>query len=254
LNNTLNEGDDIDIIHFAAPIATPVIAWKQFKDILNRTHYKRFDTAEGMYLTQPLNSNDLRIYVNDTTTLQKPNKKLNQPGIIWVGAERIEYFAIDGNSLRQLRRSTHGTGTGDIYDIGTPVYAMGIAKNMPYKDEVITSNYTATDQQSFFILDFTPNSVNEFEVFAAGKRLRKNEIKSFDPTLALDSPDGDIVLPPEFTVVNNTLVVTTPLEEGQKLTVVRKIGKLWNNTGEPLKDAENDIARFLRKSISELPK
>ena len=254
LNNTLSEGDDIDIIHFAAPIATPVIAWKQFKDILNRTHYKRFDTAEGIYLTQPLNSNDLRIYVNDTTTLQKPNKKLNQPGIIWIEKERIEYFAIDGNSLRQLRRSTHGTGTGDIYDIGTPVYAMGIAKNMPYKDEVLTSNYTATDQQSFFILDFTPNSVNEFEVFAAGKRLRKNEIKSFDPTLALDSPDGDVISPPEFTVVNNTLVLTEPLEEGQKLTVVRKIGKLWNNTGEPLKDAENDIARFLRKSISELPK
>jgi len=255
LNNTLEKGQDIDIIHFAAPASTPTIAWKQFKDILNRTHYKRFDTAEGIYLTEPLQSNDLRVYVNSTVGLQNPNKKLNQPGVLWINKERIEYFAISGNTLRQLRRSTHGTGAGDIYDVGTPVYAMGINKNMPYRDEIVTTNYVAADQQKQFVLDFTPTrGVDEFEVFAAGKRLRKTEIKSFDPTVALDSPAGDITIPPEFTVVNSVLVLTTPLDEGQKIAVVRKIGKLWSETGTPLKDAENDIGRFLRKSISELPK
>jgi hypothetical protein len=255
LNETLNDGDKIDIIHFAAPLSTPTIAWKQFKDILNRTHYKRFDSAEGIVLTQELAYNDLRVYVSDATGLPEPNQKLNVPGVIWIGSERIEYFNKSGNILRQLRRGTLGTGTSDVYPAGGAVYSMGSNKNIPYKDEVLTTNYTAIEGQTDFLLDFTPTyGVNEFEVFAAGTRLRKTELQSFDPTLALDSPEGDITLPAEFTVEGSTLILTNPMEEGQRLTIVRKVGKTWSKAGEMLKDSDNTIANFLRRSISDLPK
>jgi hypothetical protein len=255
LNDTLSEGDTIDIIHFAAPASTPKIAWKQFKDILNRTHYKRFDSAEGIYLTQELQNNDLRVYVSDAVKLPEPNKKLNIPGVIWIGTERIEYFNKTGNILRQLRRGTLGTGTSDVYTVGEPVYSMGINKNIPYKDEIITTNYTAVEGQIEFPLDFTPaRGVDEFEVFAVGRRLRKTQLQSFNPALGLDSPESDIILEAEFSVTGSTLVLSEPLSEGQKVTVIRKIGKLWSETGTPLKDADNDIARFLRGSISDLPK
>ena len=255
LNETLKDGEIIDIMQFAAPASTPTIAWKQFKDILNRTHYKRFDTAEGIYLTQELQYNDLRVYVSDATELPEPNKKLNVPGVIWIGAERIEYFNKSGNILRQLRRGTLGTGTSDIYNEGEAVYSMGLNKNMPYADQTLTNNYTATEGQTEFLLDFTPKyGANEFEVFAAGTRLRKVELHTFDPTLALDSPEGDVILPPEFTVQGSTLVLAEPLAEGQRLTVIRRVGKKWSEPGTPLKDANNTIANFLRKSISDLPK
>ena len=256
LTEGVKDGGSIDIMHFAAQQSTPVIAFKQFKDILNRTHYKRFDNNEGITLIKPLLYNDLRIEVSDATKLPAPNKKENKPGVIFVAGERIEYFAKTGNSIRQIRRGTLGTGTKDVYEIGTGVVSVGSNKNIPYKDEIITSNYTATQNQMQFELDWSPTrGVDEFEVFAAGKRLRKTSIASFDPTLALDSPEGDLILPAEFAVVNgNTLQLAEPMQEGQKLIVIRKLGKIWSDTGTPLKDAENDIANFLRDSISRLPK
>ena len=39
-------------------------------------------------------------------------------------------------------------------------------------------------------LDFIPKNVNEFEVYVAGKRLRKNAISDPTPTDP-DSPEGD---------------------------------------------------------------
>ena len=44
---------------------------------------------------------------------------------------------------------------------------------MPYKDETITTIFTADGTSQTYTLDFTPSNVNEFEVFVAGKRLRK---------------------------------------------------------------------------------
>ena len=256
LQETVGTGGSVDVIQFGAQLSTPVIAFKQFKDILNRTQYKRFDNNEGITLIKPFLYNDLRLEVTDASTLPVPSKKQNKPGIIFIGGERIEYFAKTGNSLRQLRRGTLGTGTKDVYEVGTPIVSGSSDKTIPYKDEIITTNYTSVDNQKNFELDWVPTrGVDEFEVFAAGRRLRKNSIESFDATLGLDSPEGNVTLPAEFAVVNgSTLQLAQPLQEGQKLVVIRKLGKIWSETGTPLKDADNDIARFLRDSNSRLPK
>ena len=55
----------------------------------------------------------------------------------------------------------------------------GIDPNMPYKDETITLTLDGDGTSTDFELDWTSNSVNEFEVFVAGKRLSKNSIESY---------------------------------------------------------------------------
>ena len=80
-------------------------------------------------------------------------------------------------------------------------------------------------------------------------------MQSFDPILALDSPDGDITLPKEFEFnsENNSITLSeTPLLN-TKVTVIKKTGQTWTNTGETLGEAENSIARFLRAGTSALP-
>ena len=280
-----NTDDVIDILHFAAPAVTNTFAFRQFKDMLNRTHFKRIDSA-ATTLAQDLNYYDLRIEVVDGSKLPEPNKGKNLPGVIFIDGERIEYLVKDGNSLRQLRRGTLGTGTKEVYNLGTKIFDQGISKTIPYRDEIITKNYTPDGTTATFALDFVPNNTNEFEVFFAGRRLRKNTVDIFDPALGLDSTEGDVTHPEDFTLPvfdmtdsgrplspevgsqymqgehiftwngtewkTNSLVLNFVPEENLRVTVIRKIGKTWTNPGESLVEATNDIAAFVRASDSEL--
>ena len=342
LSKQLSSGDVVDIIQFSADNQTSKFAFRQFKDMLNRTHYKRIDSPVTT-LAKPLSVYDLTIELTDGSQMPEPNKGKNLPGIIFIGEERIEYLVKEGNLLRQLRRATLGTGASTTYDKGTSVFDQGVLKNIPYKDENIVQNFVVQNPiqekieadgtsvaydifdydlfyhkdvtvtvdgiatevtirnnsiefatppaegaimeiisqgQFIFNLDFVPNSVNEFEVFAVGRRLRKTSIESFDPTVALDSPDGDIILPAEFRlpVIDETdtelpvipsvgtqytqnnynyiwngtewkssnLILETPPTGSSKVSIIRKIGKPWTALGESITLAENDIATFLR--------
>jgi hypothetical protein len=253
LENELLDDDKVDLIHFAAPVSTPRIAWRQFKDILNRNTYKRLDNDYGIELAEDLNSYDLRISVVDSSQLPDPDRRNNVPGIIFVDGERIEYFVKDGNLLRQIRRGTLGTGIKDVYPAGTEIEPAGKEKNIPYRDQTLVQNFVAIEGQTDFELDFVPNSVNDFEVFAAGTRLRKTSLEKFVIGAELDSPEGDVTLAPEFTLDGSTLVLANAMADKQKVTIVRRVGQLWGPQGTPIKDLKNDIGNFLRGSISKLP-
>ena len=127
------ENDVIDIIHFSQNVSTPKFAFRQFKDMLNRTHFKRLD-KEATTLSQPLNSYDLRIEVVDGSSLSEPSKGQNLPGILFINGERIEYFVKDGNTLKQLRRGTLGTGVKVVHTLGSKVFDQNISKTVPYQD------------------------------------------------------------------------------------------------------------------------
>jgi hypothetical protein len=249
------QNDVIDVLHFTAPVRVRKMAFRQFKDILNRTHYKRLDNA-ATKLAKPLNYFDLRIEVEDGTQLPDPNKGKNLPGIIFINQERIEYFVKEGNILRQLRRGTLGTGIKDVHEIGSEIFDQNSNKTIPYSDLTQTQNETADGNTNQFTLKFTAKNKNEFEVFVAGRRLRKNSIQIFDPSLALDSPSGDVTFDTEFTfdaASNSITLLETPPAE-QTVTIVRKIGKLWTALGETLGESQTDIGFFLRASTTELPK
>jgi hypothetical protein len=257
----INQNDVIDIIHFAGSVNRPKFAFRQFKDMLNRTHFKRMDSHEAV-LAKDLNYFDLRIEVDDASQLPEPNKYSNLPGVIFINGERIEYFVKEENTLRQLRRGTLGTGVKDFNAAGTKVYDQGISKTIPYKDVTQIQEET-TYGTNRVDLNFIANSANEFDVFVGGVRLDKNEKVVFDPTVALDSIKGDFVLPADFTLENDidsngvilssSVVLKTIPQENQKVVIVRKIGKLWTDPGIELGETQNDIGYFLRAGTSALP-
>ena len=248
------ENDVIDIIHFSQNVSTPKFAFRQFKDMLNRTHFKRLD-KEATTLSQPLNSYDLRIEVVDGSSLSEPSKGQNLPGILFINGERIEYFVKDGNTLKQLRRGTLGTGVKDVHTLGSKVFDQNISKTVPYQDMTQSESFNGDGTASTFTLGFDVGGLNEIEVFVAGRRLRKTPIQSFVPTKALDSPEGDITVPREFEFNRSANAITLAEVPGvnSRVTVVKKTGQLWKITGEKLGDTENSIARFLRAGTSALP-
>ena len=109
---------------------------------------------------------------------------------MFIEGERIEYFVRNGNVISQFRRGTLGTGVKHMYPEGTKVLNSGAENTMPYKDETITTIFTADGTSQTYTLDFTPSNVNEFEVFVAGKRLRKNSIDSYKFDDTMDHSDS----------------------------------------------------------------
>ena len=256
IDATIDENDTIEVIQFSNPITTNKLGWRQFKDMLNRTHYKRLDGTENITLAQDLNWYDNEIILLNADSLVAPEPNSKVPSVIFLDGERIEYFIKDGNKLKQLRRGTLGTGVKEVYASGTEVYNQSQGSTIPYKDETLTTLFDADGTSSSYELDFIPNSVNEFEVFVAGRRLRKNAVDSYtmpNPT-AQDSPEGDTTLQAEFSVEGNVLTLLETPEVNQKIIIVRRQGKLWNDPGTALADADTDISRFLRAKSPDLPR
>ena len=264
----LAEDDNIQTIHFSNTQLRNKFGWRQFKDILNRTHYKVLDGTKNIKLVKDLKWYDKDIQLENYESLPQPNINTKNPGVIFIDGERIEYFIKDGNKLKQLRRGTMGTGVKDNYTTGTEVYNQSATSTLPYRDETYSTVFTADGTSKVYVLDFTPSSTNEFEVFVAGKRLRKTTLASYEMNtanrtayatasqdIAQDSPEGDVTLPAEFSLQNtNELVLLNVPSENQKVIVVRRIGKTWTNSGKTLSNSDSDIARFLRSTQVDLPR
>ena len=63
-----------------------------FKDMLNRTFYKRISKFATTEIANDVVEGSLTIQVRDGTVLPEPNAAKNIPGVIFVDKERIEYF------------------------------------------------------------------------------------------------------------------------------------------------------------------
>jgi hypothetical protein len=247
----------IELIQFSAlgPIS-PKFGFSQFKDILNRNIYKRLGDKAPLKLAIDLSVTDKQIVLEDASTLSAPDKDSAIPGIIFVNGERIEYLIKQGNVLRQIQRGTLGTGAKALHLAGSDIYNADSTQTAPYIDNTTIDELEGDNSTQVFELGFTPNSVNEFEIFVGGKRLRKNAIQVFDATIDQDSPEADVTSPAEFSVDGRTPFVTLLNKpgDGVKIQIVRRTGTLWSNTGESLNDAETLVARFFKAEKVELPK
>ena len=252
----VDANDKIEVIHFTNPVIVPKFGFRIFKDMLNRTHYKRLGDSNKYTLAEDLHWYDSRIYVTNYDNLPLPNKDKGIPGIIFVNGERIEYYLKEGGAIRQLRRGTLGTGVAELHKAGSDLFDQSATQTVPYKDEILTQVFEADGSTNAITVDFIPKSVNEFEIFVAGKRLRKVSIDSFDKTVDLDSPEADVTLPAEFSVdgTTSTVVLLNTPAINSKIIVVRKLGRSWTDLGVPLHRQENNIGRFLRSEEATLPK
>jgi len=134
--------DVVELILFTGALITNGYSYMQFKDMLNRTIYKRLSKDKQTRLAQDLHFYDSYIYVNDAGNFDKPNKTLNRPGVIEIHGERIEFFTIDGNKLGQIRRGTLGTGAPTVHLAGTYVQDIGPSETLPYADKTNTYQQT----------------------------------------------------------------------------------------------------------------
>mgnify|MGYP006234033585 CR=1 FL=1 len=256
-NNNLVDNDVVEIIQYSSdgPL-TPKFGFSQFKDILNRNIYKRLGDVAPLKLAEELKVTDKQINLIDASTISAPDKNSGIPGILFINGERITFLIKQGNVLKQLQRATLGTGAPDVHPVGSDVYNQGLQQTAPYADTTITEDFVGDGSTSVYELSFTPSSVNEFEVFVAGKRLRKTSIQMFDVTRNQDSPEADITSPAQFSVdgTTNQLTLTNTPANLAKIQVIRRTGTLWTDSGQSLNDAESLVARFFKAEKVELPK
>ena len=76
-------------------------------------------------LTQPVDFNDERIYVDDVSKLPIPDMTNGTYGFVMIDGERIAYRQIDTNSnyIHDLRRGVHGTAVAS-HAVGSKVINM----------------------------------------------------------------------------------------------------------------------------------
>lgn len=97
----------------------------------------------------------------------------------------------------------------------------------------------------------------DIDILISGRRLRKNPLTIWDPTVGQDSPSGDITLEAEYAVnrVLGTYVrFTNSPAAGTKIVVQKRTGLLWNEPGVPMGQSSTEIATFLREKTIDLPR
>ena len=245
--------DKLDIITYGNKSISGSYGYMQFKDMLNRVHYKRINKEKVTTLSKDLLQRDKEIHVVDGSVLTNPNINSNLPGIIEINGERIEFFVKTGNVLTQLRRGTLGTGVPTEHKVGAVVIDLGKTETIPYNDQHIVETFVSDGSTRFLPLNYTPvvtdtswytetipsgyKQSNELDVFVGGYRLKKTNYSRFDLSLDYpDSPEGDRQIEADFSV-NGTagLRLTAEAPMNSKIVVIKKIGKIWE---DPISEPE----------------
>jgi hypothetical protein len=243
--------DTLDIQVTTIGADSTLVQYRIFKDILNKTSYSRIDTSPTK-TTKAITQYSLSIEVDDASNLLEPDRTKNIPGVLFINKERIEYYIKEGNTLKQIRRGTLGTGVSTIIPVGTDVIVSDLRKLVPYVDT--TQSQTATNVDTVD-LNFLPLTSDEFEVFVNGIRLNSKSIDKFDPTLGLDSPEADVIVPADFEIEyfnNDTQAKINIINpsimafENKNIVIVRKKGNIWHRLGESITETETGIGFFLR--------
>ena len=269
LKDALTDTDIVQVILFSDNVVRSTFGFMQFKDMLNRVHYKRLRADKASTLAANLIQSDIEITVADGSVFAAPNPTLNLPGVIEINGERIEYFTKVGNVLGQLRRGTLGTGTPLVHLAGETVQDIGPTETIPYTDKTIVETIIS-DGVSTTVgnLTYTPTDVNEVDVFVNGYRLKKgvweNDHLVPSYTLFMESnpeqqpysPEGDITFPAEFSVdgISKNITLTTAAAERTKVVIVKKELTLWNDPGKSLANSNNKIANFLKENATVWPR
>jgi hypothetical protein len=186
-----------------------------------------------------------------------------------------------GNTLSQLRRGAQGTAIANAYAQGTAVVDVGYREVIPYNEVQQRTDFTS-DGSTLLIgpLDFVPqkgtrsgtwyrNTIpsangpcDQIEVFAAGRRLKKDPQSVYVEANGAASPAADQTQEAEFSVDGATAQIrlTTVLPAGTRITVLQRQGKTWYARGETtatngtsLVHTDTAIARFIVEKTTAIP-
>ena len=225
--------DVIDIIHFSnAPISAK-FGWRQFKDMLNRTHYKRLNKEDKYTLAEPLNWYDRSItLVEQSGNLPSPAANSKIPGILFVNGERIEFFRRENNVLKQLRRGTLGTGVKALHPAGSAIFNQGIDSTIPYKDAQETVISIAGEYQDMSLV--YPTNSPDMSVTSIAYNFNNNTVFPLGGQVA--TIDGTGFRPSVQVYVQDTACDTTYISDTQLqfITPAKAVGAydlvIYNDT------------------------
>jgi hypothetical protein len=151
-----------------------------------------------------------------------------------------------------------GTGIPAYTEIGTLVQGLGASETIPYRDTQIVKTYTLLANDPGIIeLDYLPN-IDEIEVFVSGSRLNKVDYSIWQPNAQYPyPPQSDLGYLQDFSTtgsskiqlnVTNLKYTKGIYQEGSKVVVIKRQGKLWNDMGKRLAKSDNYIANFLKNT------
>jgi hypothetical protein len=214
------------------------MGYRVFKDILNRTHYRRLSKAHSTRLVLDLGVSDTTITVIDGTNLPDPDIANNSPGVIFIGTERINYFVKDGNTISRIVRGTLGTGVQHHIAGSVVVDGSKLQSVSGYEDTTTTDTHTA-DGNVFYGTTFTPTDANELVVQVGGTATTEFTIGSDSST--------------------NGITFNTAPSGGLTIKITRKTGAIWNTAGSStaadglgLQQSSTSQSLFLKASPADL--
>lgn len=266
LTDHLLETDIIQVIMFGGNIGTNSYGYMQFKDMLNRIHYKRISKNKCTRLTKELRQRDVEIFVEDGEVLDNPSPSQNIPGIIEINGERIEYFSKVGNKLGQLRRATLGTGAPEKHRVGTYVLNIGVSETLPYSDsyliETVKKNSIVSEVQLPFSVeksnvdfDYRLNisdnvkPCDEIDVFVGGIKLKKRPYSRYEYENGYpESTEGDTKFDADFGIDGNKVILNTPVLPDTSIIVAKKQGTIWTTDGNSLSNSNTAVATFVKNT------
>ena len=240
-------------MYFAGETAHGATGFRIFKDMLNRTFYKRISKEATTKITADIVAESQTILVEDGTKLASPQNVVDLdgstirtivPGVIFVDKERIEYFTKSGNSLGQIRRGTLGTGIKD-HSGGAEVVDASGTQTIPYVDTVYTNTFTGDGSTNEFTLSQTPASASELDIFIGGQRL------------LLTSEDGSTI---NYSVSGSTVTLSTTPAANVQIKILHKRGQVWYTAadgnpadGKGLQASTTVQARFIADEPTNAP-
>jgi len=240
---TMTGSDRIDVMYFALDSAVGATGFRIFKDMLNRTFYKRINKNNTTEITTDLVPEDRTITVSDETKL--PEVTGTTPGVIFIDKERIEYFVKDGFTLSQLRRGTLGTGI-KVHGAGAQVVDASGTQTIPYADTVYTNTFTGNGSAGQTVtLSQTPSSASELDIFIGGQRL------------LLTSEDGSTI---NYSVSGANVTLSTAPASATQIKILHKKGQVWYTAkdgnpadGKGLQASGTQQAKFIANEPTNAP-
>jgi hypothetical protein len=244
VGKTITSADRLDVMYFALESATGATGFRIFKDMLNRTFYKRISKTSTTKLTIDMTEGTQTITVSDASVLPTPDIASNTPGVIFIDKERIEYFTLSGNTLGQLRRGTLGTGIKE-HGSGTEVVDASGTQTIPYADTVYTNTFTGDGSTVVFALSQTPSSASELDIFIGGQRL------------LLTSEDGSTI---NYSVSGANVTLSTAPASATQIKILHKKGQVWYTAkdgnpadGKGLQASGTQQAKFIANEPTNAP-
>ena len=255
IGRTITATDRLDVMYFALDSAVNATGFRIFKDMLNRTFYKRINKNATTKLSEDALDNPATLQVADGDKLPEPRIIYSSdgstirtivPGVIFVDKERIEYFTKTGDTLGQLRRGTLGTGIKD-HSSGAEVVDASGTQTIPYADTIYTNTFTGDGSTVVFALSQAPSSASELDIFIGGQRL------------LLTSEDGSTI---NYSVDGSTTAVTlsSAPASGTQIKILHKKGQVWYTAadgnpadGKGLQASVTQQAKFIADEPTNAP-